>query len=146
MAFRVKIDDAELRRLLGSISKSCRNLEPPLTGWGNKLVAQTEDQFNTQTDPDGDKWADLAPSTLLSKVRGGYPASILTRKGEMRKSFRIKVSAMQLELLSDSPYLKYHQRGTSRMPQRVILGITPERKNEGAGIVRAYLKGKAKKK
>lgn len=145
MPFRVRIDDTELKALLGKISKSCRNLEPPLTGWGNKLLEQTRAQFDSETDPDGDRWVALSPTTLRSKAAKGQPSSILTATSAMRQSFRIRVAAMQLDLLSDSPYLKYHQRGTTRMPQRKVLGVTPERKNEGAGIVRSYIKGRVKR-
>lgn len=143
--FKVTVDQTELKRLLGSISKSVRNLEAPLTGWGNKLIAQTKDQFVTETDPDGDRWAALSPTTLMRKARLGQPSRILTATGAMSNSFRITVAPMQLDLKSDSPILKYHQKGTSRMPKRRVLGITATRKNEGAGIVRAYIKGRVRK-
>lgn len=145
MAYKVKIDDSELKALLGKISKSVRNLEPPLTGWGRLLIEQTEKQFDTETDPDGSRWAALSPVTLRRKARLGQSSKILTATGAMRASFRVKVKAMQLDLISDSEYLKYHQRGTSKMPQRKVLGITPERKNDGAKLIRAYIKGKVKR-
>lgn len=142
---KVTVDDKQLKALLGKISSACRDLTPPLTGWGRKLVEQTRSQFVTETDPDGDRWEDLKPSTLRQKARLGYPSTILTRTGAMAASIRFKAGAKQLDLSSNSPYLKYHQRGGGRLPERKVLGIGSDRKNEGAGIIRVYIKSRVKR-
>jgi len=142
---KLTVDDKQLKSLLGKISSACRDLTPPLRGWGDKLVEQTRQQFSTESNPEGDRWQALKPSTLREKQRLGYPSSILTRTGAMKSSIRAKASPRQLDLISDSPYLKFHQRGTSRMAQRKVLGITSDRKNEGAGIIRVYIKSRIKR-
>lgn len=142
---KVTVDDKALKALLGKVSAACRDLTPPLTGWGNKLVEQTKQQFNSETDPDGDRWEDLKPSTLRQKQRLGYPSSILTRTSAMRNSIRSRASPRQLDLISDSPYLKFHQRGTSRMAKRKVLGVTSDRKNDGAGLIRVYIQSRTKR-
>lgn len=142
MGIKITIDDRQMKKILGDISKKCRNLEPPLTGWGRKLVEQTRSQFDSESDPEGTKWADLAPTTVLQKRKAGFSSSILTRTGAMRDSVGFDVAAKTLSLKIGTNYAKWHQEGTRRMPQRKILAITPERKNEGAGLVRNYIKGR----
>jgi phage virion morphogenesis protein len=142
MGIKVTVDDKRMKQVLGDISKRCKNLEPPLTGWGRQLVEQTKRQFETETDPDGEKWADLAPSTLKQKRKQGYPDKTLTRTGEMMESVGFEATAKTLSLKVGKNYAKWHQQGTNRLPKRKILGISSDRLNSGAGLVRAYIRGK----
>lgn len=137
---KIEINRDQVDRLLKQYGSKLRNLEKPLAGFGNYFLVETEKQFVTETDPEGNKWADLAPSTLAQKRRLGYPDDILTRTGKMRKSAIAIASAKTLVITMRSEYAIYHQEGTSKMPQRKILGMNDKRREKLARLIRVYLK------
>lgn len=139
---KITIDDSRLKSLLGSLSGRCRDLTPPLQGWGNKLLEQTREQFEQEVDPEGQAWASLAPSTLVRKRKMGYPDKVLTATGMMRGKIGVSVGKKSLKLINPAPYAEFHQKGTRKMPQREILGIGSDRLNQGIGIIRTYIKGR----
>lgn len=49
-------------------------------------IADMEERFATQTDPDGDPWASLDPEYLRRKRAAGKPDSILIRDDRMHKA------------------------------------------------------------
>ena len=137
---KIEISRDQVDRLLKRYGSKLRNLEKPLTGFGNYFVSETEKQFVTETDPDENRWADLAPSTLAEKRRLGYPDDILTRTGKMRKSVNAIATSKALAIKIQSEYAIYHQEGTSKMPQRKILGMNDKRRERLAKLIRVYLK------
>lgn len=138
---KLELTTKEISRLMKNLSSRVRNLDPPLRGFGNYLGRKTEQQFVQQEDPDGRPWADLAPSTLAQKRRQGYPDDILTRTGKMRRSFKAIASSRSLTITMSFP-AQFHQSGTRKMPQRRILGLNPERRDELRKLVRVYVGGR----
>ncbi|MGL5926336.1 phage virion morphogenesis protein [Chroococcidiopsis sp.] len=139
---KIEVTQDKTAAMLKSFKSKVRDLSPPLEGFANYLKKETEQQFEQEKDPEGDRWANLAPSTLTQKRRLGYPDKILTRTGKMRKSVRVAVSNRNLIFAIATPYATYHQEGTKKMPQRKILGLTSVRLNELGGLVRTYIKGR----
>lgn len=86
-------------------------------------------------------WQPLAQSTRKDRSNKGYsPARpILERTRSLRNSFEMKVSDNKVEVKSDSSYFKYHERGTSKIPQRQMLGIRDEAENYAVSQVIAAL-------
>jgi phage gpG-like protein len=66
-------------------------------------------------------WAPLKPSTAKQKARKGYSSTPLIRTGHLRQSFRPFYSREQAGIGSEVPYGKYHETGTSRLPQRAMM-------------------------
>lgn len=139
---KIEVTQTRTQEMLKIFKSKVRDLSPPLQGFANYLKEETEKQFEQEKDPEGDRWADLAPSTLAQKRRLGYPDKILTRTGKMRKSVRVAVSGRNLIFAIASPYAIFHQEGTKKMPQRKILGLPPTRLNKLGGLVRTYIKGR----
>ena len=125
----VKIDQKEIKKITGRL----QNVEPPLKTIARKQLDKIENQFRTHTDPDGNKWAELKPSTLRTKKVNRD--RILTRSGEMSKSFKSEVTRNSLRIYSDSEIANYHQTGTKKMAQRKIVGFS----NKDWGEIRKQL-------
>jgi len=75
------------------------------------------------------KWAPLAEETIKSKMRKGFqsPGRILVASGAMLES---ATNPGNYVITNDSiiaepgvPYWSYHQTGTSKMPQRVLMNL-----------------------
>lgn len=126
----VKINQAEIKKITGRL----QNVEPPLKTIARKQLAKIEGQFRSQTDPDGNKWSALKPSTLRTKKVNRD--KILTRTGTLSQSFQSEVNRNSLRIFSNSDYAIYHQTGTVKMDQRKIVGFS----NEDWGEIRKQLK------
>jgi phage virion morphogenesis protein len=140
----VTIDTRELKQMVKQYKSRLTNLEPPLKGFGQYLLKETQDQFKNQTDPEGKRWAELKEKTLLEKQRKGYPSDILTRTGDMQKKLYYEVSNKSLEFGIKSPIAEIHQDGvpSRNLPQRRIVGITKKRLQYKQKLVLNYIKGR----
>lgn len=68
-------------------------------------------------------WQEVAPATLAYKVKH-YPGNahnILQRSGIGRNAYVFKSSKDTLEVWNLMKYMDYHQTGTSKLPQRIVL-------------------------
>lgn len=135
--FDFVVDNSDLKRWTGKITDRLRDLRAPLQATANHIEAKLDNQFSQEIDPDGDPWEPLNPQTLKYKVGG----SILVKTGKLRESFTYLVQGKSLQVSSNSPVFEVHDRGILPMPQRQILGLNAEDKNEIAGLVRGYVKG-----
>jgi len=87
-------------------------------------------------------WKPLAPATLGEKLRLGYPPDILVRSGDLRKSLTIRPLGVEMlrphdvEAGTDVDYAGFHQRGTKRMPRRLLVNA---RAVQQEGVVTAAL-------
>ena len=72
-------------------------------------------------------WPPLAPSTLRYKRRYGYSSDPLVRtgsmKGEMTSLSGVSITSNKLVYESNTPYAKYHEYGTSRIPARPVFSL-----------------------
>jgi len=139
---KISVDGKQLKRDIGLRKSRVSNLQPPLRGFGYYLEQETEKQFNTETDPQGRPWAELKPSTLQQKRAKGYPDDILTATGEMRSTVYSVASKRSLEFGIRDPKARWHQYGTSKMPQRQIIGITPKRVSQGSKLIKVWILGR----
>lgn len=93
-----------------------------------------EEQFTSEGSHGSGGWAPLADSTLKEKMRRGQPTEILratddlfnslARRDAPNQIFENNVTWMVFGTMD--PKAKYHQQGTSRMPQRRVLEFTGE--------------------
>lgn len=142
----VTVDTKEFKSLAKTLKTSLSNLEPPLTGLGSFWESEKERMFNTETDPDGNKWADLSDATLASKPPGN---TILTRSSgdsALRNTFFVEVGKNTLRVGFRSPIAIYHQEGTPKMPQRLILKASDRIQKEKVKLTTTYLKGRIRRR
>lgn len=126
------------KNLIKSITGRLSDVSKPLSTVARQKLEDIEKQFKTFTDPDGNKWADLKPSTLRTKRVN--KDKILTRNGKLRKSFYTKVDKHTLEIRTDNYYAVYHQFGTRKMAKRLILKFTDSDYKNLSKLVKAWSK------
>lgn|SRR3989338_457770 len=133
----VTTDTSAFDDSLRQLQKRMGTLRPVFEGLGAVLENKIRDRRETLTDPDGQRWAAWADSTLAN-----YPADgrgkLLDRSGDMwdRTGPQWKVQGMgtdlQLRVGFDKAYPTYHEFGTKHMPRRGLLFADPEKGQLGA--------------
>lgn len=131
-----KINSKDYKSFAKNLKSSVANLEPAFDQFGRYVKSQTEEQFNKEVDPDGDAWQPLSPYTLLRKSTN----TILRETGAMAKSFFYRANKQSFEFGLDDFKYKFHHEGTSKMPARVVIGISDERKEKLNGFIIAHMK------
>lgn len=114
----------------GLLKRLAEALDPDqiLDAAADMVLEHTLTRFLMEEDPDHERWTPLAPSTLKQREREGTGNQILFRTGALFHSIEILPGSNPFERVigSFSDYGIFHQEGTSRMPQRMFLGITDE--------------------
>lgn len=115
-------------RLVG-IANEVRDTTIPLMAAKEQMQADIRERFITETDPDGQPWADWAPS--YEPVALSYPnIGILRRTEELYEAatddaaFTISNDTLYHEAEGLPDYAMYHRTGTSKMPAREFLGVS----------------------
>lgn len=86
---------------------------------GATVKGQTLSRFNTETDPDGNAWAPLAPNTIVQKGSSG----ILEDSGTLMGSIMVQASGNEAVVGTNVEYASFNQEGTRKMPARPFMGI-----------------------
>lgn len=142
----VTVDSREFKSLAKTLKTSLSNLEQPLTGLGNFWEDEKERMFDTETDPDGNKWASLSEATLRSKPPGSTILTRSTGDKALRNTFFVEVGKTTLRVGFRSPIADFHQEGTKNMPQRLILKASDRIQKEKVKLTTTYLKGRIRRR
>ncbi len=125
--FSFSMDDTAVRKKFTSLEKGVNDFTVPLTSAGDELVERYGEgpfsPFAKQQTGDGQKWKELAPSTLRAreKRQGHYARmpimvdKILIWTGDLMRGFKKKVTSTMLTISNDVEYFKYHQPGQRKM-------------------------------
>lgn len=144
---------------LDQIEKAITDLDftEPLEQIREELRKQTEHGFNTETDPEGNKWPALKPQTIKRKLRRAKREDrvsrnkILQDKGDLADSMIVKPRALgtidelsksTLEWGTEDKKADFHDKGTTHMPKREFLGISQETEDKIESIVADYVEKK----
>jgi len=95
----------------------------------------------------GPGWPQLADSTKQLKEAAGLDRRILRASDRLYESLvnpdsadAIKTTTPdRIELGTKVPYARFHQYGTSRMPKRVVVWLTPKQRAAMGALVQAWL-------
>ena len=79
-------DPKDIQLELERVAANLEHLGPPLAASARILADDTQERFDTETDPDGDPWIPLDEEYLTSKISLGYPEDILHRTGDLERS------------------------------------------------------------
>lgn len=143
---KLTIGTNEFKSVAKALKSSLSNLEPPLTGLGNFWEDEKDRMFETETDPDGNKWAELSEATLKSKPPGSTILTRSTGDEALRNTFFVEVGKTTLRVGFRSPIAIYHQEGTKNMPKRLILKASDRIQKEKIKLTTTYLKGRIRRK
>lgn len=95
--------EAGLRR----IAHALEHMRPVMAQFGEYQLGEIENRFATQTDPDGEKWVNLKPSTWARKKND----KILTETTRLRGSFGYDADDQAVDIGSPVKYAATHQFG-----------------------------------
>jgi phage gpG-like protein len=85
---------------------------------GNEALLFFLNLFKKEESPEGEKWQARKNGSGDRSTRRG----LLVKSGRLRKSIRLNVDGARIRIGTSTPYAKYHNEGTNRIPQRKFIG------------------------
>lgn len=124
---RFAIDgDVQVSRVLDAATEAVSDLTPAWEQIAEDFRAEEEERFG------GGEWAPLSPAYAAWKARHFPGKGILRRTGRLYESLTgesqdsvADIEPLRLTLGTRTPYAVFHQRGTSRMPARPVIDLSP---------------------
>lgn len=142
---QIEVDDAQIRRMLQRLIDAGTNPRPALLEIGEDLVDSTKKRFESQSGPDGMRWARNKPSTIKRKGRD----QPLTGGGTLMDQINYQLSGNDtLEVGSPTIYAAMQQFGGARtqfpnlwgdIPARPFIGISDEDEDNIVNIFNKHL-------
>lgn len=155
---------SRVQALLRQMGERLADPTPLLTDIGAALVTSTRSRFDTQSGPDGRRWAPHSADTVISRLGGtrrvytktmrfrkGAQARmgnlrILFHQGHLRNSITYHASRTGVEIGTNLAYGAIHQHGGRAgrgkkiaIPARPYLGISAADERMIDGLAQAYL-------
>lgn len=118
---------AEVARRFRDMHARAQDLSP---AWEEVLdwwAAANKEQFASRGRRWRAPWKPLSPSTVAQKRREGFLNEPLVRTTDLRRELTNRplgvehLRASELVAGTDLPYARFHQRGTRRVPRRVLI-------------------------
>ncbi len=145
VVFNIEIDDVEVQRMLDRLLR-VGDAKPMWTEIGSALEDSTRKRFVTETDPDGNQWADLSPTTLARK----RTTRKLYESGDLMQSIRFEAGSDFVEIIAGpTEYALTHQLGRADnkffgkadapIPARPFIGLSKEDKQEIDDAIFSFL-------
>lgn len=158
MSLTIEANEQEITSALDALLASIGNVDPALLEMGEYLLDSTKQRFNRSEAPDGTKWDDNSPVTLLnyaSRFKTKRASRIQKKKpgiGETKQlSTQILYQVVNGELLIGSPMIyagtfhygaKKGQYGKRTpwgdIPARPFLGLSEDDREACLDIIRAH--------
>jgi len=137
MQISITVDSSKANKRISAAFAAMKNFKEPLTQSKEYILQEVKSNFDTEgVNITGSKWA---------KRRRSYKHPILNKTGKLKRSFKqTKLTNKEMHIDSSSGYYKYHQLGTSKMPQRQILGFSEKMKNHIVSIFQKFVQSKIK--
>jgi len=111
-------DPKDIQLELERVAANLEDISKPLLASARILADDTQERFDTETDPDGDPWIPLDEEYLTSKRSLGYPDDILHREGTLERSatqisaYKIIGNSVFFDTSGLPPYGTLHQVGS----------------------------------
>ena len=145
----VEFDDREILAALNNLAQSSNNIRPALQAIGENLVTSTKQRFTSQTDPDGNRWAEISDEWKAEKEEHGGSTLILTDYGTLGDTINYQLlDAVTLEVGSPMVYAAMMQFGGTKtefpwlwgdIPARPFLGFSEADKAGILDVIAQYL-------
>lgn len=147
--------------LIGQFATFGQRIQTMRPAWedvGNLLLADFAQQFASEGAYLGPQiaplWKPLAPSTVRDRLAKGFGGEhpILQRTGQLLGSVSERGAAGNIFEVSDNgiragtayPIAKFHQYGTTRMPQRKMIGLRWATRSQILRILGDYVRQQAR--
>lgn len=76
----------------------------------------------TKLSPEGKQWEPWSYSTIKAMGRNKQRRSLLYHTGNLLNSFSYRINNNQLRITNSTPYGRFLQNGTNKMPARPFMG------------------------
>lgn len=131
--------DAALRFLIEGEHRLL-NLDPALYAIAGEVDDRIQTAFAIDSDPvTGTPWPELKPATLRAKQKAGYGSDALENRRILRGAAIATVEGRAILVNNQPDYAKYHQFGTSKIPQRRFVGVSPQDIQQFEDILTRYI-------
>lgn len=131
-----------VRRDLVRLGERASDMGPALRQVASQLRRAELERFDRQ----GPGWARLQEETLRAKVRKGLDPRILRATERMRNSLIGRgsehieeITPVSLRFGTAVPYARFHQTGTSTMPQRRVVELAEPQKRAIVKTVQRWI-------
>ena len=147
---KVEIDDRQITKVLGELARAAQDLTPALEDIGDALINSTRARFDSETGPEGQRWAPNSDVTLMRYLQrlGGVgkrrtagggrnltkkgvaalgAKKILRDSGDLADLLRKRVEGNALEVGTDRPYGAMMQFGGTKAKWPHLWGDIPAR-------------------
>jgi len=110
--YTVTVDDADLRRKAARLLRHLGDLSEPMLEVREVMLNAVHDRFESETDPDGNRWRRLSPATLVARRRRGKGGvTILRASGRLIGSIAPRSDATSATVGTNVVYGAIHQFG-----------------------------------
>lgn len=103
-AISIKLEDSEVKALLGRLHGLTSNLSPAFKAIGAELQSNIQQGFKTQSDPWGNKWQALSLNTRIMRANRQTKGKNYTKKGVTTRSFYNAMTG-NMQILRDTSRL-----------------------------------------
>ena len=119
-AITIEVDDAPIRAALNAFAERGGDLSAVMADLGAAMLTSTQQRFEAQAAPGGEKWAPFAPSTLKRMpLRRRANPFLLRDKANLYSSIHADTGDAFAEVGSNLAYAAIHQfGGTVKIPER----------------------------
>lgn len=124
-----EIDGKVVHRRLEVASDQFKTLKEPMDDIGRTLLKTFDTNFASRGGEYGG-WKPRKPQYSGTRRIDTWP--LMERTGRLRRGFRQDTGNFSVRLYNPTPYFRYHQLGTARLPKRVMMSL---RQQDGRMIV-----------
>jgi phage gpG-like protein len=140
--------DVQVERELLNIKRRADGMRPAFEKLHQSFVGIERRQFDSQGRSGSGGWAPLKPATIAAKQRRGHDARILRATERLRKSLTNKTSADHVKEISLDgfffgtrvPHARFHQTGTTKMPQRRPVELTERERRAWVRVLQRHIR------
>jgi hypothetical protein len=120
------VESKNFKDFMKQLKQTTSKLSPAFRDAGEYMKKETIIQFEKEVDPNGKPWAPLAPATIAKKKT---PFKLRETLVMFNTLFYVANDKGLTFGIKDDKY-RFHHEGTTRMPARVVIGITDARRGK----------------
>lgn len=136
----INVTDKALQQKLKEVASKVSDPSEFLEEAGQIVQLGTDQRWEKEIDPDGNRWAENSEYTRRLKREQGRIDKILQSSGRARASINYRIEGDTVIIGTNVEYMVKHQLGIEGQKKREFLGISDEDKVEIAIAADEYLK------